>query len=119
MTKEIQLVPPYWRRGLFWRDALKATIKKHCPDLFGGGRVWEGLNHSFAFNLLCPKAPTVAVLQATDGGIEHTVCFFDDYIFDAEEETALHITPDNLNKCCGGTFQRVFEAIEFAGSGSA
>ena len=60
------------------------------------------------------KHPTACQLLAKDGGIEHAVTFYRNYIFDSCEERVMHLNKeDNLKKCTGSGYAGSFIAIRF------
>jgi hypothetical protein len=69
-----------------------------------------------------PPHPILASLKAVDTmkkptGINHCVCFVDDYIFDSNMETALPISQESLDAICdsiitGATYAGVFRSRE-------
>ena len=57
--------------------------------------------------------PTVAQLCARDGGIEHAVTFFGDWIFESNQQQAMQLSEANLDKCVIGGFWYVKYAVRF------
>jgi hypothetical protein len=59
------------------------------------------------------KAPTLAVLMSVDGAVNHAVTLFDNWVFDANEETALPISIPALNRVAPPGFKEVLIAFRY------
>ena len=57
--------------------------------------------------------PTVVVLEGDDGGTEHAVTIYDNWVFDSNVEFALPLKQNTLDWCVMGKFVRVHQAIRF------
>jgi hypothetical protein len=75
----------------------------------GGGPIQshEDFDHRREFVLL-------RLISKNPPSNKHVVTCHAGWIFDAEEEKALVLSKDSLNKCCGtGTYVGIFWAIKF------
>ena len=57
--------------------------------------------------------PTIAILQGADGGVEHAVTLWGNWLFDSIVQVASPITRDILDWCVIGKHHCVFAAIRF------
>ena len=57
--------------------------------------------------------PTVVVLEGDDGGTEHAVTIYDNWVFDSNVEFAMPLKQNTLDWCVMGKFVRVHQAIRF------
>jgi len=92
---------------------LETTIKRYQPDLFVEGS-WS-LFHQGKLDLVNnqQKAPTLAVLMSVDGAVNHAVTVFDKWIFDANEERAMPICKEALNRAAPPGFKEVLLAFRY------
>lgn len=77
--------------------------------IYGGGKETNDFDPT---NRECSWYPTLAICESVDGSIEHAVTFVGKWIFDSNEEHALPITPEALNRCVPYGFKRVYEAFQ-------
>lgn len=59
--------------------------------------------------------PTLCILKGSDGSVTHAVTVVNNYIFDSSCNTAMHLTKENLDWCCGSDYgEAKFVAVEVA-----
>jgi len=92
---------------------LESTLIKHrndlfdtaCRSMYNRGKL-DVINNQ-------QKAPTLAVLMSVDGAVNHAVTLFDNWVFDANEETALPISIPALNRVAPPGFKEVLIAFRY------
>jgi hypothetical protein len=59
-------------------------------------------------------SPTLIIPTGADGGVQHAITTFREYIFDSTTVQAMHLTKESLDWCCNtpSNFKEVF-AIRF------
>jgi len=59
------------------------------------------------------RLPTIAILESMDGACNHAVTFVGDWIFDSNEEKALPMSTEALNRCAPPGFVGVVYAVRY------
>jgi hypothetical protein len=77
--------------------------------------------HGNTFDLIgdVSEFPTVASLEAVDGGTQHAVTVVGRYVFDSNCERVLPLTRRSLDYCCStdttkGMYKKVYRGYRFA-----
>ena len=86
-------------------------MQHKCPNLCG--RITSFRKGEL--NLLADVSdfPTVAILWATDGGIEHAVTVVGNWVFDSNLDRALPLSKGALDWCCVSEYKGVYWAMRF------
>ena len=59
-------------------------------------------------------APTIVIGVSIDEGQNHAVTLFDNFIFDSNDDHAMPISIEGLNRCFPPAFVKAKEAFQFA-----
>jgi len=94
-------------------DLLQSTLLKHEPNLFD-------MKNKSIYNRgrLDPTAniqnsPTLAILQSVDGAVNHAVTFYGHWVFDSNEERAVPLCVEGLNRVAPPGFKEVILAFRY------
>jgi len=94
-------------------DVLQTTLVAHRDDLFDMNN--KSTYHRGKFHPIDnkQKAPTLAVLQSVDGAVNHAITFFGEWVFDSNEEKALPICVQSLNRVAPPGYKDVLLAFRY------
>ena len=100
-------------------DRLSMIIGLIKDEKFGYPQLHEGFTYYgdyVEFNIFNSyrHAPTIVIAVSIDEGTNHAVTLFDNYIFDSNEDHAIPISIEGLNRCFPPAFKRTQEVFQFA-----